>query len=175
MSRQRVQHDRPPYTKVLSALLKTDLLRLSTEFRLSSEGSVVTLRKRLKDYMNLHRNTLSRNPRFVALFPRHARPPQPQPPPFPNGPRVRSPSALSYVGDSPRNSPTFSDDSWHGIGVPPQPHNQSPAPHNPPAHLAHEFPTPSPPSSDHGSPGPSPPPTLHDDDGREFPSLSSLS
>ena len=63
-----------PYTKVLSALRKNDLARLCAEFRLSSDGSVVALRNRLKDYLNIHRDTLYRNPRYNALFPRHRKP-----------------------------------------------------------------------------------------------------
>ena len=103
--------NRPHYSKVLSALLKTDLIRLSTEFRLPTDGSVVTLRNRLRVYLNHHRNILSRNPRYRALYPRHQRIDPP-----------RSPS------------PTESFASWNGIEdqqLPPQPPDP---PQQPPFH-----------------------------------------
>ena len=102
----------PPYTQVLSALRKNDLIRLCGEFRLSSDGPVVNLRNRLKDYLNLHRDTLYRNPRYKPLFPKHRKPIQPRqrhdnpssPPPSPD-PSHRSSSRSS----------SRSYDSWHGI------------------------------------------------------------
>ena len=105
----------PPYTQVLSALRKNDLVRLCDEFRLSTEGSVVNLRNRLKDYLNLHRNTLYRNPRYTALFPKHRKPGRPiqqpehelQPPTPPSSP------GLSHRSSS--RSSSHSYDSWHGI------------------------------------------------------------
>ena len=44
--------DNIPYTTTLSLLRKIDLMRLSLEFRLSTDGSVVVLRNRLKAYLN---------------------------------------------------------------------------------------------------------------------------
>ena len=76
-TRHSTHANMPPYTQVLSALRKNDLICLCDEFRLPTEGSVVNLRNRLKDYLNLHRNTLFRNPRYNPLFPRHRRPVQP--------------------------------------------------------------------------------------------------
>ena len=153
---------RRPYTKVLSALLKTDLVRLCVEFRLRTDGSVVDLRNRLKDYLNLHRDTLFANARYKPLFPRHRRPDQPPPPP--PGPlplsntlssRHSSP-ALSYVS-SPRSYA-----SWHGIEDLPQPelHQDEPAPFQQPLDIPDQI-IPSPPPSvyfpDHASPPPVPP------------------
>ena len=117
-SQRRAQPDGAPYRKVLSALLKPDLLHLCGDFRLPTEGSVVTLRNRLKDYLNLHCNTLYRDQRFTALFPRHSRPAQHQQPP-PRAcalvSRSHSHSVLSYMS-LPNSSPAPSDISWHGFG-----------------------------------------------------------
>ena len=120
-----------PYTKTLSALCKTELVRLSREFRLPTEGSVVVLRNRLKVYLNAHNEVLYRNPRFNALYPKHRRI-QHQPVVAPQ----RSPSpALSEK----------SFDSWHGIGAdrprspslparPPQRSRSPTPPQSPPQH-----------------------------------------
>jgi len=91
-----------PYTKVLSALLKPDLVRLCGEFRLAADGSVVNLRKRLKDYLNLNRDRVYRDPRYNALYPRHRRAGEPA---------AREPT------------PALSDrsfESWNGIEDQPQ-------------------------------------------------------
>jgi hypothetical protein len=130
--------NRTPYTQVLSALRKTDLVRLCVEFRLPPDGSVVALRHRLKDYLNLHREALYRNARYNALFPRHRRVNQGPPAPPPSS---RSPSpALSYVSQSQYGS----DDSWHGIGGDPvvnHAHDPQPLPpHQEPIPGVHEQP-----------------------------------
>jgi len=113
MSRRQPRVNRPPYTQLLSALRKTDLVGLCREFRLSTEGSVVGLRNRLKDYLNLHRDRLYRNPRYNALFPKHRRLPVVK---KPSSPTTSAPSTptLSYR--------SLSFDSWHGIDDPPQDH-----------------------------------------------------
>jgi hypothetical protein len=167
---QQRQAHRPPYTKVLSALRKTELVRLCIEFRLSIDGSVVTLRNRLKDYLNLHRDALFRNPRYKPLFPKHRRANRP-----PSSPVLsihsslpRSPSALSYV------SSVRSYASWNGIDDHFQPHTPNHSPE--PPHLHHDHPHP----QQHHSPPPSPtvsfqdplPPVLHAGEGRKYlPSL----
>ena len=148
--------NRTPYTKTLSALLKTDLIRLSTEFRLPTDGPVVTLRNRLRAYLNYHNATLARNPRYRALFPGYRRNRSPTPPSSP---------VLSYRTPSP--TPTF--DSWDGINDPqqPQPHvddPQLPLPHPP---IFHPPPPPSTYDSDHSSP----PPVLMVDERKLFPYL----
>lgn len=104
----------PPYTLVLSALCKTDLERLCTEFHISSQRSVVNLGNCLKDYLNLHWEMLYRNPRYNALFlwhcwlnqPCHPSPPSPTPSCCASTPPVSDRSS----------SPTLSYVSWHGIG-----------------------------------------------------------
>lgn len=110
-----------PYNQVLSALRKDDLIRLSRELRLPPEGSVVTLRNRLRVYLNAHREVLYRNQRYKSLYPkrRQLNIDIPPPPPPPDSPPP-SPAALSYVSDAP---------SWHGIGYNHQ--NQSPPAQSP--------------------------------------------
>ena len=93
----------PPYTKTLSALRKNELVRLSNEFRLPTEGSVLVLRNRLRVYLNAHNEVLYRNPRFTALYPKH-RQVQHQQAVVPQ----RSPSPAASAR---------SFDSWHGIGA----------------------------------------------------------
>ena len=119
------QPNRTPYTRTLSALRKTDLVSLSLEFRLSPDGSVTALRNRLKTYLNTHRDTLHRNPRYNALYPRFRRVNTNQPPLPPSPPHspISGPSTvvLSYVSPSPARS----DETWHGIDHLPQ--------HQPPA------------------------------------------
>jgi hypothetical protein len=113
-----------PYTKLLSALRKQELVRLSTEFRLSSEGSVPALRDRIKGHLNENREQLFRNPRFKALYPRHRRHNQPQPPPSPRPSRTLSTRA---------SSPALSYASWNGI-LDQEPQQQLPVqPELPPA------------------------------------------
>ena len=102
MPRRAARAHGAPYTKVLSALLKPDLVRLCGEFRLAADGSVVNLRKRLKDHLNLNRDRIYRDHRYRALYPKHR--------------RVGEPAAREQ-------SPVLSDrsfDSWHGIGGQPQ-------------------------------------------------------
>ena len=103
----------PPYTQVLSALCKNDLIRLCTEFRL---GPIVNLRNRLKDYLNLHRDMLFHNPRYNALFPRHRRLNQPRQPSTPS--RTPTPSSCASTPPASNHShlPALSYASWHGIG-----------------------------------------------------------
>jgi hypothetical protein len=127
MPLRQLQANRTPYTKVLSALLKTELVRLCTEFRLPIDGSVVALRLRLKDYLNLNRDALFRNPRYNALFPRHRRlinhPPPPLIIPARAVSHTKSPSSSSILSYK-SSSPALSYDSWHGFDnqpVPPQP------------------------------------------------------
>ena len=88
----------PPYTKTLSALRKTELVRLSHELRLPAEGSVLALRNRLKAYLNAHSEVLYRNPRFRALYPKH-----------------RQIQLQPAVVPQRSVSPARSFDSWHGI------------------------------------------------------------
>lgn len=99
------QPNATPYTHTLSALRKDDLIRLSREFRLPPEGSVVTLRNRLRVYLNAHREVLQHNQRYKFLYPKQRRVNNPHNSPPPSPPS--SPSALSYVSDAP---------SWYGIG-----------------------------------------------------------
>jgi hypothetical protein len=156
MPRQQHRTNTAPYSKVLSALLKPDLIRLCGEFRLPADGSVVTLRNRLKGYINLHRDLLFANPRFTALFPRHQRLPQRPPSTSPTqSPSSRSNSALSYAS---------SFESWGGINDEPQQlHDLPPAPQEP--HVPF-YPPPSPSitNSDHSSVAPL---AIHDDGGRK--------
>ena len=81
---------------------------------------VTVLRNRLKGYLNAHRETLYRNPRYNALYPKFHRvnlnqpPLSPTPPPSPrSGP---STIVLSYV----TSSTAHSEESWHGIDHTPQ-------------------------------------------------------
>lgn len=186
-SQRRLQPARTPYTQVLSALRKVDLVRLCEEFRLPTVGSVVELRTRIKDYLNLHRETLYRNARYTALFPRfrkinQAPPPSPSPPHSPTLSYTSGPSDSSYG-------------SWHGVDehddgepaaviqdIPQQPivqnhhHHHHEQPHQPQEHPypvfneiqephPHFLPHPSPPpNSDHGSLHP----VVHAGDGREY-------
>jgi hypothetical protein len=103
------EHERP-YAQTLSALRKADLMQLSVEFRLSVDGSVVTLRNRLRTYLNSHKATLHKNPRFKALYPKQRRPAQ-----TPSSSPRNSRSTPSITSRSHSPSPTPSDDSWNGI------------------------------------------------------------
>ena len=164
MPRQQLQANGTPYNTLLSALRKTDLLRLCTEFHLPVNGPVATLKNRLKDYLNLHSATLYRNPRYNALFPRHRRSnlrkrgqePSPSPPPSSHTFRTLSPT------------PSFG--SWDGIGEP-DPHNDAPEhvlPPVPPHHEPHHHDHHTPPPSDFSSRQDSFSPAVHPADGREF-------
>lgn len=178
MSHRQQHVIRAPYNQLLTALRKIDLLRLSLEFRLSTEGSVVTLRNRLRDYLNLHRDTVYRNPRYTALCPRHRRAPAPRHSPSP----PNSPTTLSYRSSSPEGS----FDSWNGLDDAIQGHPQviqqplvhPPVPPMPPNNPApHYNPSPSP-SDSNSDPG-SLPPDDHPPVARKFflslPSLVTLS
>ena len=102
MPRRAARANGAPYTKVLSALLKPDLVHLCGEFRLAADGSVVNLRKRLKDYLNLNRDRVYRDPRYKGLYPKHR--------------RAGEPVAREQ-------SPVLSDrsfESWNGIAGQPQ-------------------------------------------------------
>jgi hypothetical protein len=164
MPRRQLQANSTPYTKVLSALLKTELVRLCMEFRLPVDGSVVALRLRLKDFLNLNRDTLYRNPRYNALFPRHRRAMNHLPPPLTiqttqlsHTKSSSSPSALSYKTPS----PVGSYDSWNGIeDQPVLPQHPIPGQHHiplqqPPLPLLHQDPPPQEPHV-HFDPPPSP-------------------
>jgi hypothetical protein len=170
MPRQQAQPGQPPYTKVLSALLKTDLVRLCVELRLPSDGPVVGLRTRLKGYLSRHRATLATNPRFTALFPRHDRPNQQLAPvlPLPHADPPPSVSILSYVDDEFEpwngiNNHDGSDDEQEPVL------NQPPDHHEPAIH--HDPPSPSPPpgsSLSSSSRGFSPPDIYHADERKSF-------
>jgi hypothetical protein len=184
MPRRQLQADVLPYTKVLSALLKTELVRLCLEFHLPTDGSVVALRLRLKDYLNMNRDTLYRNPRYNALFPRHRRLTNRQLPPLviPRqlASHTKSPSsspALSYASVS----PVMSYASWNGIEdqpvlpqhpIPGQPYipAQHPLPpHQPlPPHDPHDHFVPPPSPSIVGADQDLPIPAVHAADGRKF-------
>ena len=137
-------------------LRKIDLIRLSLEFKLPTDGSVVVLRNRIRVYMNAHREILYRNPRYNPLFPKHRRPAHLPPPPGSYVPSSRAPSpAISDHSDS----STHSFASWNGIGNNDQHHD--PHVHPPqllppviPPHdevVFHPPPSPSIPGSDPGS------------------------
>ena len=132
--RQQARAGRTPYTRVLSSLRKTELIRLCIEFRLSTDGSVVALRNRLKDYLNLHRNTLYRNPRYNGLFPRHHHGNQRAPSSRPSS--IASSRHNSPAQSSQSSSRSSSYESWHGIQnqlVPPNEVPPQAVPHHPPA------------------------------------------
>ena len=97
--------DNIPYTMTLSLLRKIDLMRLSLEFRLLTDGSVVVLRNRLKTYPNAHQDILYHNPCYNVLFPklRRLNPP-------PNSPQLSfyAPSNRSH---SPSLTPSHSSHS----------------------------------------------------------------
>ena len=105
---------RTTYSRTLSALRKTELVQLSVEFKLPTDGNVVTLRNRLRAYMNYHHDTLVNNLRYKALFPK---PREPNIHMRNSGlpsqtPRTHSSAALSYERTP---SPTPSYESWNGI------------------------------------------------------------
>jgi hypothetical protein len=176
-----------PYTQTLSMLRKIDLMRLSLEFRLPTDGSVVTLRNRLRVYLNAHSETLFRNPRYRPLYPKIRRQTNPPEPVFHDSQTIPSSSSRS----SRSVSPASSYESWNGIEADafqlPPPAIQPPPlavlppaiqppplavlpPHNP----AVQYPPPPPPSSPGSDPEPLPFGN-HDDDGRKFFHLLSCS
>lgn len=160
--RQTRQHNPAPYTQTMNTLRKPDLLRLSREFRLPTDGPVPTLKHRLKGYLNLHRDVLYRDQRYTALFPRHRRAGEPSNSPSPPAPLDSSPS-MSYLS----LSPDHSFGSWHGIEEPPHSpilHHQQLPPEVPvavgPAQPDEPYYPPPPPSIPPSVPG-SPPPIDH--------------
>ena len=167
--------NRPTYSRTLSALRKSELVQLSVEFKLPTDGNVVFLRNRLRVYMNYHRDALMNNPRYRALFPRARDPNIPiRRSDLPSQTlRTRSSPALSY-DHSP--SPALSYDSWHGIEddqvpIPPvQAHQPSPQPPHPLLHhqepIIYHHPPPSPSSSE--SSADSLPPAPNFAGGRKF-------
>ena len=106
----------PPYTQVLSALCKNDLVQLCAEFRQIAQGSIVNLRNCLKDYLNLHREMLYRNPRYNALFSRHRRLNKPHQLSTPSWSPTPSSHASTPPASDRSHSPTLSYALWHGIG-----------------------------------------------------------
>jgi hypothetical protein len=159
-----------PFTKTLSTLRKDDLIRLSGEFDLPADGSVTTLRNRLKAHLDFHREVIYRNARYKGLYPKHRRPvgnrllsSQSTPDP-PVAPKTRSVSAvLSYRDPSP--TPSFG--SWNGIEDHPQ---QPPAPFLPAQPLVQPNPPlPYPfPALPVLGPVPGSPPFVAADEGRKF-------
>jgi hypothetical protein len=90
-------------------------MRLSVEFGLSVEGSVVHLRNRLKDYLNLRQDTLYPDPRYRALYPKNHKPNAPHSPPA----STIVPSHSASPARSERSHASGqSFDSWHGIDTP---------------------------------------------------------
>jgi hypothetical protein len=102
---------RHPYSSVLSALCKMELIWLFLEFKLPMDGSVIDLRNCLKCYLNFNCDTLYQNLRFNALFSRH-RGNNPHLSPHPSSHTLCASSPdLSYRSLSPVESFT----SWHWI------------------------------------------------------------
>jgi len=120
MQLQENQLDQP-YTSTLSFLRKIDLIRLSLEFRLPTDGTVVNLRDRLRVYLNSHSETLYKNPRYRPLYPQHRRVTQPVVSQAQRAPitKSRSPSPASTVST---DSTVRSFDSWNGIDAAQPPH-----------------------------------------------------
>lgn len=166
MPRQQAIAGGPPYTKVLSALRKTELIRLCGEFHLHADGGVVILRNRLKDYLNLHRDAVYQNPRYRPLFPKHRRINQPAASPTPS------------LSPTPSEASAQSFGSWNGIYDLPV---QDPIPPVQPIIPAQQALLPQEPPDLQFVPPPlsvadrfsiSPPPALPEADGRELDFLS---
>jgi hypothetical protein len=141
-----------PFTKTLSSLRKNELIRLSIEFNLPTDSSVVYLRDRLKTYLTHHNETVYRNPRCRGLYPkpRHSNLNKRSSSSTPT--MLQSTPVLSYRSPSP--TPSFA--SWNGIEPQPQV-SRSPSPpiqplpqHEPPS--PYLLPPPSIPGSVHNSP-----------------------
>ena len=112
---------RCPYSTVLSALCKMDLIWLSLEFRLPTNSSVINLRSHLRCYLNFNHGTLAQNPGYAALFPKHKCANQPLASHLLSNTLCMSPPALLYHNLS--LTPSFT--SWHSIEDEPcgnQPH-----------------------------------------------------
>ena len=107
---------RRTYTKILGSLRKNELLQLAAEFGLSTDGSVIVLRDRVKTHLTSNNETLYRNPRYKALYPKVRQ--------IPSKPRrlpsLRFSSSIPTPAASPTlsyrdPSPARSYGSWHGI------------------------------------------------------------
>ena len=152
------------------------------EFKISSEGTVVLLKNKIRRYLDEHRDTLFNNPRFTALYPKARRVTQPVAPrpPAVRHQIVRPPSPALSISSNSTTSSDHSYESWNGIQAPPLHHDppiqplpqeaapllHSPAHYEPPAHHYH---LPPPPSL--SAPGSNPDPFLfgdHDDGPRKF-------
>jgi hypothetical protein len=93
------------YSKPITGLRKTQLMRLALDLNLPSDGTVVDLRNRISVVLTARKNILARDPRFTKLYPRRRQNPA-------SSPENSQPSSRSA-------SPTLSDSlSWHGIQVP---------------------------------------------------------
>ena len=84
------------YSTVLSALHKTDLIQLSSEFRLPTDGSIINLRNHLRCYLNFNCRMLAQNPRYATLFPKHRCTNQPLASRLSSNTLCMSPPALSF-------------------------------------------------------------------------------
>jgi hypothetical protein len=109
---------RRPYSMVLSALYKMELIHLSLEFRLPTDGSVVTLWNHLRCYLNFNQNMLVQNPEFSALFPRHRQANHFPSPPLSSNTLRLFPPTISYHDSSLAHFYT----SWNSIEDQPQGH-----------------------------------------------------
>lgn len=90
------------YSKPITGLRKTQLMRLALDLNLPSDGTVLDLRNRIGIVLTAQKDNLSRDPRFTKLYPRRHQNPA-------GSPRNSQPSSRSV-------SPTLSDSlSWHGI------------------------------------------------------------
>ena len=109
MPRQPAHLNRRPYTKLPSALRKTELIRLCDEFNLPSDGSVVGLRDRIKEHLNQNRDDLLRNPCYAGLFPRPRRRTQR------NRSSTPPTSSRTLSSQNHSSSPSHSYASWNGF------------------------------------------------------------
>ena len=110
-----------PYTSTLRMLWKIDLLRLSVEFKLPTDGTVINLRDHLRVYLNSHSKTLYRNPCYRLLYPQHRCTTLPVAPrkQVEDEPVNRSPSPSTTDTSDTSDS---SYESWNGIQGPPLNH-----------------------------------------------------
>ena len=149
---------RRTYTKALSSLRKNELLQLSAEFNLPIEGSVITLRNRLKTHLTRHNEALYRDPRYKALYPKVRKVLNKCRVDPDNSSTIPTPPAsptLSYRVPSP--APSYA--SWHGINDL-HPPSRSPSPIQNPPDFGFDLPHPSPPSVINSIP--LPPPSIPD-------------
>ena len=68
MPRQPPHASRCPYSELLSALRKLELIWLCVEFGLPSSGPVPNLRDWAKHHLSQNADTLYRNPRYRSLY-----------------------------------------------------------------------------------------------------------